>query len=77
MIVSVVKKDRSDWVVQKHNSLDEMRNAQIVSWQKQSGSARRKAAWELAVNYWVGIKKKHIDELRLQRTITIVKRRSR
>ncbi|PAW63205.1 MAG: hypothetical protein B9S38_17870 [Verrucomicrobiia bacterium Tous-C4TDCM] len=30
------------------------------------------AAWELVTDYWIGMKGKHPDELRLQRSVTQV-----
>ena len=68
--MSQVKKDRSPWVVKKCESFDEMRNYRIQQWQEASGADRRKAAWELVYDYWVGMQKMNPDELRLQRTIT-------
>ena len=60
---------RQDWVVRKFDSFDAMRKQQVVDWQACTGEERRKAAWELARDYWVGIKHKTEDELRLQRSI--------
>ena len=72
--MSQVKKDRSHWVVKKFDSFDEQRDWQIAQWQKVSGAERRKAAWELVHDYWVGMQNKHPDELRLQRSITNFRR---
>ncbi len=47
-----------------------MRCQQVKDWQALSGSERRKAAWELVVDYWVGMKGMNPDELRLQRSVT-------
>jgi len=68
--VSEQKKDRSNWVVKKFSSFEEQRNWQIQQWQNVSASERRQAAWELVYDYWVGMKKIHPDELRLQRSVT-------
>ncbi|MCP5538201.1 MAG: hypothetical protein H7A51_18460 [Akkermansiaceae bacterium] len=68
--MSEVKKDRSHWVVKKCSSFDEMRAFRIQQWQNVTGAERRQAAWELVYDYWVGMKKMHPDELRLQRTVT-------
>ena len=62
-------KDRSHWVVRKCDSFDEMRRLQIADWQACSGEERRRAAWELARDYWIDMKGKTEDELRLQRTV--------
>ena len=67
-------KDRSHWVVKKFTSFDEQRAWQVKEWQKLSGADRRKAAWELVYDYWVGMKGMNPDELRLQRIITNVQR---
>ncbi len=67
---STPQKDRSHWVVKKFDSFEEQRRWQVREWQKVSGAKRREAAWELVVDYWVGMKGKHPDELRLQRSVT-------
>jgi hypothetical protein len=74
MEASPPKKDRSHWVVKKFTSFDEQRTWQVKEWQKRSGADRRKAAWELVYDYWVGMKGMKPDELRLQRIITNVQR---
>jgi hypothetical protein len=66
------RKDRSHWTMKKFSSHEELRTFGIKEWQKQSGATRRQAAWELVYDYWVGTKKMHPDELRLQRTVTSV-----
>jgi len=66
--------DRSHWTIRKFSSFEEQRRQQIRDWQAVSGAARRQAAWELVVDYWVGKKGKHPDELRLQRSITHLRR---
>jgi hypothetical protein len=63
-------KDRSHWKIRKFSSHEELRCQQIKDWQALSGAERRKAAWELVVDYWVEMKGKHPDELRLQRSVT-------
>ncbi len=63
-------KDRSHWQIRKFNSHEELRCQQVKDWQALSGAERRKAAWELVVDYWVGMKGMHPDELRLQRSVT-------
>ena len=63
-------KDRSHWKIRKFSSHEELRCQQVKDWQALSGADRRKAAWELVVDYWVGMKGMHPDELRLQRSVT-------
>ena len=72
--MSQLKKDRSHWTVKKFESFDDQRNWQIAQWQKVTGAERRKAAWELVYDYWVGMKNINPDELRLQRSITNFRR---
>ena len=71
-VISVTEpiKDRSHWTIRKFSSHEELRCQQVKDWQKLSGAERRKAAWELVTDYWVGMKGKHPDELRLQRSVT-------
>ena len=63
-------RDRSHWKLRKFNSHEELRCQQVKDWQAISGAARRQAAWELVVQYWVDMKGKSPDELRLQRSVT-------
>lgn len=72
--VAQPEKDRSHWTIRKFNSHEEMRCQQVKDWQALSGSARGKAAWELVTDYWCGMKGKHPDELRLQRSVTSIRR---
>ena len=74
---NVQEKDRSHWIVKKFTSHEELRTWQVKEWQKLSGAERRKAAWELVTDYWIGMKGMHPDELRLQRVITNVQRGKR
>ena len=60
---------RKDWPIRKFDSLDAMRKQQVIDWQARTGEERRQAAWELARDYWVDIKKKTEDELRFQRSV--------
>jgi len=69
-------KDRSHWTVKKFTNHEDLRTYGIKEWQKQSGAARRQAAWELVYDYWVHVKKISPDELRLQRTVTSIQRAS-
>jgi hypothetical protein len=64
------RKDRFHWQIRKFNSHEELRCQQVKDWQALSGADRRKAAWELVYDYWVGMKGMQPDELRLQRFIT-------
>jgi hypothetical protein len=68
-------KDRSHWPQAKLASFDEVRAYRINQWQEAGCSARLAAAWELVYDYWVGMKGMHPDELRLQRSITNLRRR--
>lgn len=67
-------KDRSDWVVKKCSSFEEMRTHQVRQWQKEPFMKRLDAAWELVEEAWE-IKNRNPDELRLQRTVATVVRR--
>lgn len=62
-------KDRSHWKIRKFDSFEDQRRQQVLDWQSLSGAARRKAAWELVYDYWVGMKHMNPDELRLQRSV--------
>lgn len=66
----LVRKDRSHWVIKKFDNHEDLRAFGIQEWQKLSGAARRKAAWELVEDYWINKKGKTADELRLRRVIT-------
>jgi len=66
--------DRSHWTIRKFSSFEEQRRQQVRDWQAVSGAERRKAAWELVEDYWIGKKGKHPDELRLQRSVTNIRR---
>lgn len=68
--VTAPVKDRSHWKIRRFDSHEELRCQQVKDWQALSGADRRKAAWELVVDYWVGMKGMHPDELRLQRSVT-------
>jgi hypothetical protein len=68
--VTQPRKNRSHWKIRKFNSHEELRCQQIKDWQALTGADRRKAAWELVYDYWVGMKGMQPDELRLQRSIT-------
>lgn len=70
-----MEKDRSDWVVKKCSSFEEMRTHRVKQWQQVPFMQRLDAAWELMEEAWK-IKKLDPDELRLQRSITAVNRRT-
>jgi hypothetical protein len=70
----VPTKDRSHWKVERFANFEDMRIAHIRDWQAAGESMRLQAAWDLVVEYWVGMKGMHPDELRLQRTVTSVQR---
>jgi hypothetical protein len=74
MDVTAPDKDRSHWVIRKFPSFEEQRSQQVRDWQAVSGAERRKAAWDLVVDYWVGVKGGNPDELRLQRSVTHLRR---
>ena len=67
------KKDRSDWVIRKCDSFEEMERFHMRDWQSVSGSERAQAAWEMVLDAWK-IKKRDPDELRFQRIVTVVSR---
>ena len=67
--------DRSHWPQAKLGSFDEVRAYRIRQWQDAGCAERMKAAWELVTDYWVEMKGMKPDELRLQRSVTHVRRR--
>jgi hypothetical protein len=68
--MSTPTRDRSHWKIRKFDSFDEQRRQQVLDWQALTGAERRKAAWELVYDYWVGMKHVNPHELRLQRAVT-------
>jgi hypothetical protein len=58
------------WKVTRCESFEDMRKVAIANWQRQSGAARRQAAWDLVVEAWK-MQKRDPDELRLQRPIKV------
>ena len=70
-------KDRSHWPQAKLAAFDEVRAYRILQWQEAGCEARLAATWELGTDYWIGVKGKHPDELRLQRSVTHVHRTTR
>jgi hypothetical protein len=75
-MVGGMEKDRSNWVVRKCDSLEEMELLHIEQWQAVSGSDRINAAWEMVVEAWK-LKKRNPDELRFQRSVTRAERAGR
>jgi hypothetical protein len=69
-------KDRSHWPQAKLASFDEVRAYRIRQWQEAGCAARLAATWELVTDYWVGMKGKQPDELRLQRSVAHLRRRT-
>jgi len=65
--------DRSHWTIRKFSSFEEQRRDQIRQWQQLPASARADAVWQMVLEYsrQQGI---HEDELRLQRSVTSVRR---
>jgi len=65
--------DRSNWTIRRYDSHESLRRDQIRDWQNLPSSARAEAVWEMVVDY----SRKHgrpEDELRLQRSVTSVRR---
>lgn len=71
----VEKKDRSDWVVKRCSSFEEMRVHRVKQWQDLPFMRRMDAAWEIMEESWK-IKKMDLNELRLQRSVATVVRRA-
>jgi len=67
--------DRSHWPTRRCKSFDEVRAFRIQQWQEAGCEARMKAAWDLVTDYWIGQMGKHPHELRLQRSVTHLRRR--
>jgi hypothetical protein len=74
--VTTPAKDRSHWPQAKLGSFDEVRAYRIRQWQEAGCAARLQGAWELVTEYWIDMKGKHPDELRLQRSVTNILRRA-
>jgi hypothetical protein len=65
--------DRSDWIIRKCDSFEEMERHQIRDWQAVSGAERMKAAWDMVVEAWE-LKKRDPGELEFQRVIRCIER---
>lgn len=68
-------KDRSHWPQAKLASFEDVRRYRIRQWQEAGCAARLSAAWELVSDYWTKTKGLPQHELRLQRTVTHLRRR--
>lgn len=62
--------------IRKCNSFGEMRNLAVRDWQKLSAEDRQAAAWGMVREAWL-LQNRNPDELRLQRTITVVRKAQR
>ena len=63
---------RPGWTLQRCESYDDMRVQAIRRWQRVSATARAQAAWELVQEAWA-LKNRPAHELRLQRTLTVLR----
>ena len=64
---------RTDWVVKKCDSFEDMEALHLAQWQAVSASERMAAAWEMVVDAWK-LKNRNPDELRFQRVVTSITR---
>lgn len=64
---------RPVWTLVRCTSHEDMRSHAIRRWQQVSATARAEAAWEMVEEAW-SLKKRPADELRLQRTITVLRK---
>ena len=67
------KPTRENWFVTKCDSIEDMEKVHLQQWQSVSGSVRAAAAWEMVVEAWK-LKKRDLNELRFQRTVTSIQR---
>jgi hypothetical protein len=58
-------------IIRKCASYDQMRDIAVHDWQKRSAKERSDAAWDMVKEAWA-LKNRNPDELRLQRTITVI-----
>ena len=68
-----VTERRANWPVMKCSSFEEMRVSHIHAWQAVSSAERMKAAWDMVVEAWA-MKKRDPDELRFQRSVTVIRK---
>jgi len=66
-------KPRKDWPLRRCGSFDDMRVQAIRDWQRLSATARTDAAWQMVVDAWK-LKHRNPNELRLQRTVTVLRK---
>ncbi len=64
---------RKNWTLRSCTSFDDMRVQSIRDWQRVSATARTNAAWEMVVDVWK-MKRWNLNELRLQRTVTVLRK---
>ncbi len=64
---------RASWAVTRCESLEDMRLQHVRTWQALSSAERMDAAWDLVKEAWA-LQKRNLDELRLQRSITVVRK---
>jgi hypothetical protein len=62
-----------EWTAIRCAGLDDMRTQNILFWQEQGGSAIRKAAWDIVLDYWKA-NNLNPNELRFCRSVTSVRR---
>ena len=63
----------SGWKLVRCSSIEDMRHKGIRLWQRASADARANAAWEMVQEAWA-LKKRPPHELRLQRTVTVLRK---
>lgn len=64
---------RKGWSLVRCSSHEDMRAQAIRRWQRVSATARAEAAWEMVQEVW-SLKNRPAHELRLQRTITVLRK---
>lgn len=60
-------------VIRKCASFEEMRGMAVHDWQKLPAWQRAAAAWDLVIEAWL-LQNRNPDELRLRRSITVIRR---
>ena len=63
---------RPDWTLVRCESHAAMRREAIRRWQRVSATRRVEAAWDMVKEAWT-LKKRPADELRFQRTVTVLR----
>lgn|GEM_PF-1732243 len=64
---------KPDWTLVRCSSFEDMRRQAVLRWQRVSATARSDAAWEMVREAWA-LKKRPAHELRLQRTVTVLRK---